>query len=240
MTFKEALNILELGSNASPADAQKAYRKLAKHFHPDKNSAPDAATMFRRINEAYQLICDEYDRQQVEEAQQQEEARQQAEERRQEEEARRQAADAQQQVGQAEESKKQGQVKRTESVIEKHYWHAVTFLVAVILIGAGFWGLRRFNPALFLGKPDFIAVPNEELPERKKQLSVKNKPALLNINTALAEELETLSGIGPQMAQRIIQYREENGNFTSVDALTKVKGLGEKTLEKLKPFISVE
>ena len=240
MTYKEALNILELDSNASPADAQKAYRKLAKHFHPDKNSAPDAAIMFRRINEAYQHICDEYDRQQVEEAQQ-EEARQQAEERRQEEEARRQAADAQQQVGQAEESKKQGQVKRTESVIEKHYWRAVTFLVAVILIGAGFWGLRRFNPALFLGKPDFIAVPNEDRPQQSVQdKPTLQKPELLNINTASAEELETLSGIGPQMAQRIIQYREEHGPFTSVDALTEVKGLGEKTLEKLKPFINVK
>ena len=126
--------------------------------------------------------------------------------------------------------------KNIEGVIAKHYWRAVTFLVLVILIGAGFWGLRRFNPALFLGKPDFIAVPNENQPQQ----SVQDKPALLNINTASAEELETLSGIGPQMAQRIIQYREEHGNFTSVDALTKVKGLGEKTLEKLKPFIIVE
>lgn len=128
--------------------------------------------------------------------------------------------------------------KNIESVVAKHYWRAVIFLVAVILIGAGFWGLRRFHPALFLGKPDLIAVPDKELPH-KRQL-VKNKPALLNINTASAQELQTLSGIGPQMAQRIIEYREEHGNFTSVDVLTKVKGLGEKTLEKLKPFISVE
>ena len=127
-----------------------------------------------------------------------------------------------------------------EGTITKHYWRAVSFLVALILIGSGFWGLRRFNPALFLGKPDLIVVPNEELPAQKKQQSVDNKPALLNINTASTEELESLSGIGPQMAQRIIQYREEHGNFTSVEALTKVRGLGEKTLEKLKPFIGVK
>jgi comEA protein len=126
--------------------------------------------------------------------------------------------------------------KNIESIVAKHYWRAVIFLVAVILIGAGFWGLRRFNPTLFLGKPDFIAVPNENQPQQ----SIKDKPALLNINNASAEELQTLSGIGPQMAKRIIQYREEHGNFTSVDALTEVKGLGEKTLEKLKPFIGVE
>lgn len=126
--------------------------------------------------------------------------------------------------------------KNIENVVEKHYWRAVTFLVVVILIGAGFWGLRRFNPALFLGKPDFIAVPNENQPQQ----SAPDKPELLNINTASAEELQTLSGIGPQMAERIIQYRKEHGHFASVDALTEVKGLGEKTLEKLKPFIRVE
>ncbi len=126
--------------------------------------------------------------------------------------------------------------KNIEGIVAKHYWRAVIFLVAIILIGAGFWGLRRFNPALFLGKPDFIAVPNKDQPQQ----SVEDKPTLLNINTASAEELESLSGIGPQMAKRIIQYRKEHGNFTSVDALTEVKGLGEKTLEKLKPFISAE
>ncbi len=127
-----------------------------------------------------------------------------------------------------------------ESFVAKHYWRAVSFLVIIILFGAGFWGLRRFNPALFLGKPDLIAVPNEELPEQREQQLVQDKPPLLNINTASSEELQSLSGIGPQMAKKIIQYREENGNFTSVEALMKVKGLGEKTLEKLKPFIGVE
>lgn len=129
---------------------------------------------------------------------------------------------------------------KTEDVVAKHYWRAFVFLITIILLGVGFWSLRRFNPALFLGKPDFIAVPDEELPEQQKQQSVLQKPALLNINTASAGELQTLSGIGEQMAQRIIQYRQKHGNFTSVEALTNVKGLGEKTLEKLKPFIAVE
>ena len=130
--------------------------------------------------------------------------------------------------------------KNIQSFLDNHYLRAVSILVILILIGAGYWGLRRFNPALFLGKPDFIAVPNDQLPNQNKELPPEEKPELLNINAATAEELQTLPGIGPSMSQRIIQHRKEHGNFASVDALTDVKGIGTKTLEKLKPYIGVE
>lgn len=61
----------------------------------------------------------------------------------------------------------------------------------------------------------------------------------VNINTATSEELQTLDGIGPAMASRIIEYRQTNGDFTSVDDLGNVSGIGEKTLEKLRPHVSV-
>ena len=60
---------------------------------------------------------------------------------------------------------------------------------------------------------------------------------LVDINRAAQAELETLPGIGPAMARRIIDYREQNGAFLSPEDLTKVKGIGEKTLEKLLPYI---
>src|SRR5690606_23940236 len=53
----------------------------------------------------------------------------------------------------------------------------------------------------------------------------------VNINTADATQLETLPGIGPAMAERIISWREDNGAFTSVDDLLSVAGIGQKTLE---------
>lgn len=59
----------------------------------------------------------------------------------------------------------------------------------------------------------------------------------ININTASATELETLPGIGPQKAEAIIQYREENGPFQKAEDLMKVSGIGEKTFEKLKEHI---
>jgi competence protein ComEA len=62
---------------------------------------------------------------------------------------------------------------------------------------------------------------------------------LLNVNVATAEELETLPGIGEVLAATIIQYREENGPFTSVDQLVEVSGIGEVTLEEIRDLVTV-
>lgn len=61
----------------------------------------------------------------------------------------------------------------------------------------------------------------------------------ININTAASQELQTLRGIGPALAQRIIEYRQTSGGFSTVDDLTNVKGVGEKTLEKIRDSIAV-
>jgi competence protein ComEA len=61
----------------------------------------------------------------------------------------------------------------------------------------------------------------------------------LNINLATAEQLDTLPGIGPAIAQRIIDYRTANGPFNSIDELLNIEGIGEETFEELKGLISV-
>ena len=127
------------------------------------------------------------------------------------------------------------------NALERYYWKAVTFLVILILAGTGFWGVRRYAPTLFLGEPDLIAVPNTERPQDDTtESSVSSKPTLLNINTASAEELQTLPNIGEGIAKRIIDYRTQHGNFASVDALQDVKGIGPKTIEKLRPFVDTK
>lgn len=63
--------------------------------------------------------------------------------------------------------------------------------------------------------------------------------SLVNVNTASAEELETLPGIGEVLAATIIQYREEHGPFTSVDQLVDVSGIGEVTLEELRDLVTI-
>ncbi len=67
-----------------------------------------------------------------------------------------------------------------------------------------------------------------------------DKDVLININTASAYKLTELDGIGEVKAEAIVRYREENGKFTSVDELLNVKGIGEKTLEKIRDRITVK
>ncbi len=61
----------------------------------------------------------------------------------------------------------------------------------------------------------------------------------ININTATRRELQKLDGIGEVKARAIIEYRERNGEFSSVDELVNVSGIGEKTLEKIRADITV-
>ncbi|HXT22229.1 MAG TPA: helix-hairpin-helix domain-containing protein [Thermoanaerobaculia bacterium] len=61
----------------------------------------------------------------------------------------------------------------------------------------------------------------------------------VNVNTATAEQLQLLPRIGPSVAQRILDYRKENGKFGSLDDLMLVRGIGEATFAQLKPYVSL-
>lgn len=61
----------------------------------------------------------------------------------------------------------------------------------------------------------------------------------INLNTATLEQLDTLSGIGPSIAQRIIDYRTANGPFASIEQIKDVKGIGDALFEKIKDSIIV-
>ncbi len=67
---------------------------------------------------------------------------------------------------------------------------------------------------------------------------VSGEEKLVNINTASAAELAELNGIGDAKAKLIIEYREKNGPFKSVDDLRQVKGIGEKMVAKLRPAVT--
>ena len=63
--------------------------------------------------------------------------------------------------------------------------------------------------------------------------------APVNLNTASAEQLATIPGVGLKTAERIIEYREKNGGFKKVEDLMNVRGVGEKSFLKMKPLITV-
>ncbi len=88
-------------------------------------------------------------------------------------------------------------------------------------------------------------VPQEKLEEQKVESAVEptsdadKDKLVVNINTADLEELQKLDGIGVAYAQRILDYRQENGEFKTIDELLKIKGIGKKRLEKMAPFIKL-
>src|SRR6266571_1804411 len=68
---------------------------------------------------------------------------------------------------------------------------------------------------------------------------VSATPGLININTASESDLEGLSGIGPVLAQRIVDYRTQHGPFSSVDGLLDVSGIGPATLDEFRDQVTV-
>jgi competence protein ComEA len=84
------------------------------------------------------------------------------------------------------------------------------------------------------------AGPINAAPIQEKAADAKAVPApLININTAAADQLERLPGVGPSTAARIVEYRQKNGGFKKIEELMNVRGIGEKTFLKMKNQLTV-
>lgn len=94
-------------------------------------------------------------------------------------------------------------------------------------------------PATPQANPTAVA-PNKTPNDNNDQTSIPAPTGLININTATQEELDTLPGIGPVKAQNIIDYRNSNGPFYTIEAIQDVNGIGPVTYENLKELITVQ
>ena len=88
--------------------------------------------------------------------------------------------------------------------------------------------VSKLNGLTVLKNNDVIIIPDKVRENTR-----------ISINSGNLEELDRIPGIGPVTAQSIIDYRDTNGFFQSIDELVKVKGIGEKTLEKIREYISL-
>ena len=124
---------------------------------------------------------------------------------------------------------------------------AVLFLASALIAGGVVTLIKRHHPKF---APEFRLEERTEPSEPETVLAPEEGPRTapaqdppiekVNINTAPIEDLMGLPGIGPKTAVAIATYRKEHGKFQKLEDLTKVKGIGKKTLERLNPFIKIE
>lgn len=85
-----------------------------------------------------------------------------------------------------------------------------------------------------------VGVPSESLTPRSSEATPLAQPSgPISINQATQAEWESLPGIGPATAQRILQLRAQRGGFRSIEELDDVKGIGPRTLDKLRPYLQL-
>lgn len=113
---------------------------------------------------------------------------------------------------------------------------ALLFLAGALLTGTSLAVVDYYHPSSL---KEFAVVPRAiPIPEPVATPRIDSGP--VRLNAATADQLQQLPAIGPQTAARILQYRRKHGRFKSVEELQKVRGIGARTLEKLRPFVALD
>ena len=99
-------------------------------------------------------------------------------------------------------------------------------------------GINRAETVLD-GQKIIIYAKGQDDESKNSSTGAIDSSGKININSADIEQLQQIPGVGPVTADKIIQYRQDNGRFSSIDDIKNVSGIGEKTFEKLKDYITV-
>lgn len=95
------------------------------------------------------------------------------------------------------------------------------------------------TPAIPVFTPDTTPTPAPTYSPTTSSTPIPEQSTKININTANSQELDKITGIGPAYAKNIIDYRTANGPFQKIEDIIKVKGIGDKTFEKMKNEITI-
>ena len=119
-------------------------------------------------------------------------------------------------------------------MIQRPWYQAAIGLLTVVALAGAVWLLTA--PA---GPPGVrVVLPEPSADSPPTVAGADADAALIDINAASAQDLETLPGIGPVLAGRIVEYREQNGPFQRTDQLTAVRGIGAATYERIRPLVA--
>jgi len=100
--------------------------------------------------------------------------------------------------------------------------------------------LRRMNLALALVLCLSLALaPASALAQKSNTSSKAQAAEKVNLNTATLEQLQTLPGVGPEVAKRILDHRTKVGKFNKIEEILNVKGIGEKRFQRMKDRLVV-
>ena len=120
-------------------------------------------------------------------------------------------------------------------------WVYAAMLVICAFTFGYLFGQRTANaPQITVINPETSGTMQQVSSEISQSLYPDEEPFLIDINTADESALDLLPGIGPAYAQRIVEYRTQNGPFQTIEDIMNVSGIGEKKFEAMKDLITVE